>query len=206
MIIETDCLPILGMISKCPTPALMMLRSITYIKSLNPEIENISGKDNAMADMLLRAQIDDLDDIVSEDEEVGVDFFESGYVTTRKGSTPALNEFDEGEVRRGVAPNRWVPKEDDAGRGMDEGRGQPDLEESVPVLPTGRKHMETSTKERQHPTPGSGEEGRAGGVVDGVSRESLGRTLRDMGHVQKAEGEVLVVGIVLGRASVRDDL
>ena len=33
--------------------------------------------------------------MVSEDEEVGVDFFETVYVTTRKGSTPALNEFDE---------------------------------------------------------------------------------------------------------------
>ena len=31
----------------------------------------------------------------SEDEEVGVDFFEAAYVTTRKGSTPALNDFDE---------------------------------------------------------------------------------------------------------------
>ena len=102
---------------------MVMLRWLAYIKSMNPEIRHISGKDNAMANMLLRVRFNDEDDMVSEDEEVGVDFFESGYVTTRKGSTPALNEFDEGEVRRGVAPNRWVPKEDDAGRGMDERRG-----------------------------------------------------------------------------------
>ena len=38
VIIETDCLPILGMISGCATPDLAMLRWIAYIKSLNPEI------------------------------------------------------------------------------------------------------------------------------------------------------------------------
>ena len=48
-----------------------------------------------MADMLSRAMFDDEDDMVSVNEEVGVDFFEEAYVTTRKGSTPALNDFDE---------------------------------------------------------------------------------------------------------------
>jgi hypothetical protein len=52
VVIETDCLPILGMVSGCATPDLAMLRWIAYIKSLNPEIRHISGKDNAMADML----------------------------------------------------------------------------------------------------------------------------------------------------------
>ena len=33
--------------------------------------------------------------MVSEDEEVGVDFFKAAYVTTGKGSTPVLNDFDE---------------------------------------------------------------------------------------------------------------
>ena len=68
------------------------------------------------------------------------------------------------------------------------------------------KHMETPKEARRRPAPGSGEEGRAGGTVGGVSRESLGRTSRDMGHIRKAEGEVLVVGIVPGRASVCNDL
>ena len=95
VIIETDCLPILGMVSGCATPDLAMLRWITYIKSLNPEIQHIFGEDNAMADMLSRARFDDEGDMVSEDEEVGVNFFETAYVTTREGSTLALNKFDE---------------------------------------------------------------------------------------------------------------
>ena len=82
-----QCLPILGMVSRCATPDLAMLRWIAHI----------SGKDNAMANMLSRAQFDEEDDMVSEDEEVGVDFFESAYVTTRHGSTPTLNEFNKGE-------------------------------------------------------------------------------------------------------------
>ena len=48
-----------------------------------------------MADMLSRARFDNDGGMVSEDEEVGVDFFETANITTRKGSTPALNEFDE---------------------------------------------------------------------------------------------------------------
>ena len=38
VIIETDCLPILGMVSGCETPDLAMLRWIAYMKSLNREI------------------------------------------------------------------------------------------------------------------------------------------------------------------------
>ena len=84
VIIETDYLPISG----CAMPDLTMLRWIAYIKSLNPEIRHISRKDNAMADMLSRAKFDDEGGMVSEDEEVGVDFFEAAYVTT-------INDFDE---------------------------------------------------------------------------------------------------------------
>ena len=50
---------------------------------MNPEIRHISGKDNAMADMLSRARFDDEGGMVLEDEKVGVDFFETAYVTTR---------------------------------------------------------------------------------------------------------------------------
>ena len=32
--------------------------------------------------------------MVSEDEEVGMDFFKTAYVMTREGSTPTVNEFD----------------------------------------------------------------------------------------------------------------
>ena len=37
VVVETDCLPLLGMISSCSTPDTAMLRWIAYIKSLNPE-------------------------------------------------------------------------------------------------------------------------------------------------------------------------
>ena len=85
------------MVSGCATPNLAMLKRITYIKSLNPEIRHISRKNNAMTDMLSKARFDTEDGMVSEDEEVGVDFFESAYVTMEEGSTMALNEFDKGE-------------------------------------------------------------------------------------------------------------
>ena len=68
------------MVSECATPDLAMLRWIAYIKSLNPEIRHIYGKDNAMADMLSRARFDDEGGMVSKDEEVGVDFFEAAHV------------------------------------------------------------------------------------------------------------------------------
>ena len=67
VIIETDCLPILGMISGCATSDLAMLRCIAYIKSLNPEIRHIAGKNNAMANTLSRARFEDTSDMVSED-------------------------------------------------------------------------------------------------------------------------------------------
>ena len=82
------------MVSGCATLDLAMLRWIAYIKSLNPEVWHISRKDNAMAYMLSRARFDDEDGMVSEDEEVGVDFFESARVTTKGRSTLAVNEFN----------------------------------------------------------------------------------------------------------------
>jgi hypothetical protein len=100
VVIETDCLPILGMVSGCTTPDLAILRWIAYIKSLNPEIRHISGKDNAMADMLSRARYDDEHGMVSEDKEVGVDFFETAHLATERASTPTLNKFDEKEYDR----------------------------------------------------------------------------------------------------------
>ena len=52
VVIETYCLPILGMISGCSSPDITMLRWIVYIKSFNLEIQHVSWKINAMADML----------------------------------------------------------------------------------------------------------------------------------------------------------
>jgi hypothetical protein len=77
VVIETDCLPILGMVCGYATPDLAMLRWIAYVKSLNPEIRHISGKDNAMVDMLSRARYHDEHDMLLEDEEVSIEFFEA---------------------------------------------------------------------------------------------------------------------------------
>ena len=85
------------MVSGCTTPDLGMLKWIAYIKFLNPEIWHISGKDNAMVDMFSRARFVDEDNMVTEDEELGVDFFESAQVMAKGRGAPALNEFNENE-------------------------------------------------------------------------------------------------------------
>ena len=64
-----------ALVSGCATPDLAMLRWIAYIESLNTEIRFISRKDNAMADMLSRVRFENEDGMVSENEEVGADFF-----------------------------------------------------------------------------------------------------------------------------------
>ena len=53
-----------------------------------------------LLDMLSRAWFSDEDDMVSDDEEVGEDFFGSTNMTTRSRSSPALNEFDESGYER----------------------------------------------------------------------------------------------------------
>jgi hypothetical protein len=50
-----------------------------------------------MADMLSRVRFDDESGMVSEDEDVGSDFFEAAHLATERGSTPKLNQFDESE-------------------------------------------------------------------------------------------------------------
>ena len=56
IVIETDCLLILGMMRCCTIPDVAMLRWIAYVKSLNQDVRHISEKDNAVADMLSRAR------------------------------------------------------------------------------------------------------------------------------------------------------
>ena len=75
VIVETDCLPLLGMIVKCSTPDVTMLRWISYIKSLGPELMHISGKNNQVADILSRARYMDVEDMQSDYDNVGVDYF-----------------------------------------------------------------------------------------------------------------------------------
>ena len=97
VIIETDCLPILRMISGCATPDLAMLRWITYIKSLNPEIRHIGGKENAMADMLSRARFENESDMVLEDEDVALDFFKTAPLSAEDKDMQTLHAFNENE-------------------------------------------------------------------------------------------------------------
>ncbi|KAL2631087.1 hypothetical protein R1flu_015773 [Riccia fluitans] len=59
VVLETDCLPLLGMIANCLTPDIAMLRWIAYIKTLNPKLRHIARKDNPVADMLSRARYAD---------------------------------------------------------------------------------------------------------------------------------------------------
>ena len=71
VVIETDCLPILGMMRCCTIPHMAMLRWIAY------DVLQISGKDNAVVDMLLRARFGD-DVTESDNEEVSENYFTSG--------------------------------------------------------------------------------------------------------------------------------
>src|SRR5512137_3007221 len=89
---------------------------------------------------------------------------------------------------------------------MDEGRGQPDPEESIPILSPGRILMEAPEEEERRPAPGGGDEGRIGGAADGLPRQPLGWTPWNVGHVREDKREVLVAETVPGRASVRDNL
>ena len=75
VIVETDCLPLIGMIASCSTPDIAMLRWIAYIKSLNPEFRHIAGKDNMVADMLSRARFEDEDQ--PNNEDIDKDLFTS---------------------------------------------------------------------------------------------------------------------------------
>ena len=90
VVIETDCLPILGMISGCPSPDLTMLQWIAYIKSFNPEVQHISGKDNAMAYMLSRARFEDLPVLEDDEEQIEDGFF----VNSIENDLPSFCEED----------------------------------------------------------------------------------------------------------------
>ena len=56
VVVETDCLPLIGMIASCTTPDIAMLQWIAYIRTMNPKLRHIKGKENLVADMLSRAR------------------------------------------------------------------------------------------------------------------------------------------------------
>ena len=79
VVIEMDCLPILGLISGCKTPDIAMLHWIAYIKSQNEEIWHVARKCNVVADMLSQEKYESDDYRHSDEEDVGLDFFTSSY-------------------------------------------------------------------------------------------------------------------------------
>ena len=89
VVLEIDCLPLLGMISNCNSPDIAMLRWIAYIKSLNPVLKHITGKMNPVADMLSRARYFDEEKMMAHGENE--DFTDGGY----KLATDTENVVDE---------------------------------------------------------------------------------------------------------------
>jgi Integrase zinc binding domain/RNase H-like domain found in reverse transcriptase/Reverse transcriptase (RNA-dependent DNA polymerase) len=84
VVLETDCLPLLGMVANCSTPDIAMLRWIAYIRSLNPVLVHITGKKNSVADMLSRARY--MFEEEMEAQEIGDDYEDYGYVLTTNGA------------------------------------------------------------------------------------------------------------------------
>ncbi|KAL3688083.1 hypothetical protein R1sor_014392 [Riccia sorocarpa] len=69
VLMETECLPQLGMITICSTPYIMMLRWIAYIRSFNPELKHIAKKENVVAKMLSRSQYEKEEEMLQVAEE-----------------------------------------------------------------------------------------------------------------------------------------
>lgn len=90
VVLETDCLPLLGMIANCSSPDIAMLRWIAYIKSLDPVLVHIAGKKNSVADMLSRARYFCEEEMMAH--ERSEDYSDGGYVLATGGE----NSTDEG--------------------------------------------------------------------------------------------------------------
>lgn len=84
VVLETDCLPLLGMIANCSTPDIAMLRWIAYIRTLNPVLIHITGKKNSVADMLSRARYSSEDEMMVQEGDGESDEDEDAYVLTTK--------------------------------------------------------------------------------------------------------------------------
>ncbi|KAL3700954.1 hypothetical protein R1sor_018976 [Riccia sorocarpa] len=75
VVVETDCLLLLGMITNCSTPDMTMFNWVAYIKSVNPEFKHIVGKENAVAYMLSRTRYDGEEEMIEESEDIGEQFY-----------------------------------------------------------------------------------------------------------------------------------
>jgi hypothetical protein len=62
LIIETDCLPLLGIIKNCEHADSHVLRWVAFVRSYAPELRHISGESNVVADMLSRARFSEIPD------------------------------------------------------------------------------------------------------------------------------------------------
>ena len=89
VVLEIDCLPLLGMIPNCNSPDIAMLRWIAYIKSLNPVLKHITGKMNPVVDMLSKAKYFDEEKMMAYGDNE--DLTDGGYVL----ATDTKNVVDE---------------------------------------------------------------------------------------------------------------
>ena len=130
-----------------------------YIKALSSEIQHISGKVNAMADMLSRAQFEGEDGMVLEEEEVGVNFFELARLSANGRSTPSLHTFTKDGYEGGVVVDQEVPEHDGNGCIRDEGGSESDPEEGIQVLPTRWGNLANANGGRPNEVPTTGKGG-----------------------------------------------
>ena len=86
LVLETDCLPLLGMIANCSIPDIAMLRWIAYIKSLNPVLVHIIGKKNSVADMLSRARYVHEEEMETHEVDESTEDSDYGYVLATNGA------------------------------------------------------------------------------------------------------------------------
>jgi hypothetical protein len=103
VVLETDCLPLLGMIANCSSPDIAMLRWIAYIKSFNPVLVHIEGKKNCVADMLSRARYFDEEGMSAHENDE--ELLHGGYVMRIDGENlstedlPFRTELYEGKLK-----------------------------------------------------------------------------------------------------------
>lgn len=71
VVIETNYLPLFGMITNYTTLDITMLRWITYMKSLNPKFRHVAKKDSLIADMLSWIKYNRKDEIIDDIDDVG---------------------------------------------------------------------------------------------------------------------------------------
>ena len=93
VILETDCLPLLGMIANCSTPDIAMLRWIAYIRSLNPVLVHITGKKNSVADMLSRARYIGEEEMEAQEVGEGNEDESYGYVLATDGASSSNGDL-----------------------------------------------------------------------------------------------------------------